>query len=29
MQVGRAHEAERARLEDADAWHLLDLDEDT
>lgn len=29
MQVGRAHEAERARLEDAAAWHLLDLDEDT
>jgi len=29
MQVGRAHEAERARLEDVDAWHLLDLDEDT
>lgn len=29
MQVGRSHEALRARLEDVDAWHLLDLDEDT
>ena len=29
MQVGRSHEAARARLARADAWHLLDLDEDT
>ena len=29
IQVGRSHEALRARLEDVDAWHLLDLDEDT
>lgn len=29
VQVGREHETMRARLEDADAWHLLDLDEDT
>jgi hypothetical protein len=29
MQVGREHEAMRTRLEDAAAWHILDLDEDT
>jgi hypothetical protein len=29
VQVGRAHEAARARIESADTWHLLDLDEDT
>jgi hypothetical protein len=29
VQVGRAHEAARARIETADTWHLLDLDEDT
>jgi len=29
VQIGRDHEAARARLEDAAAWHLLDLDEDT
>lgn len=29
VQVGRGHEAARARLEDAGAWHMLDLDEDT
>ena len=29
VQVGRAHEAARARLETANTWHLLDLDEDT
>lgn len=29
VQVGRAHEALRARLEKAASWHLLDLDEDT
>jgi hypothetical protein len=29
VHVGRGHQAERARLENADAWHLLDLDEDT
>lgn len=29
VQVGREHEAVRARLEDAAAWHMLDLDEDT
>jgi hypothetical protein len=29
IQVGRSHESLRARLEDVDAWHLLDLDEDT
>jgi hypothetical protein len=29
VQVGREHEAVRARLEKAAAWHVLDLDEDT
>jgi hypothetical protein len=29
VQVGREHETLRARLEDAAAWHMLDLDEDT
>lgn len=29
VQVGREHETVRAQLEDADAWHMLDLDEDT
>ncbi len=29
VQVGREHEAVRARLEDAAAWHMTDLDEDT
>jgi len=29
VQVGREHETVRARLEDADAWHMMDLDEDT
>jgi len=29
VQIGRGHEAARARLENADAWHMLDLDEDT
>lgn len=29
VQVGRGHDAARARLEDPQAWHLLDLDEDT
>jgi hypothetical protein len=29
VHVGRAHEAARARIESADTWHLLDLDEDT
>jgi hypothetical protein len=29
VQVGREHEAVRARLDDAAAWHMLDLDEDT
>jgi hypothetical protein len=29
VQVGREHETVRARLEDAAAWHMLDLDEDT
>ena len=29
VQIGRGNEAARARLEDAQAWHLTDLDEDT
>lgn len=29
VQVGRAGEAARPRLENREAWHLLDLDEDT
>lgn len=29
VQVGRGYEAARGRLENADAWHLFDLDEDT
>jgi hypothetical protein len=29
VQVGHKHETVRARLEDAAAWHMLDLDEDT
>jgi hypothetical protein len=29
VQVGREHETVRTRLEDAAAWHILDLDEDT